>query len=189
MIKIETIATLDLNDLRLIYQGFHLKWERLLKNVSFKEFCRLYQGTESQESCYRVLYNGELAGVFALSGSFSKKKVSQTKKNDCGDWRWQVGQALLSEKVLPNECYLSFLVIGDKFQGKGLGKACLAYMEEFALKDSQLDYLTLFVSATNQQARHLYQKVGFTLDKRIHSFLTSYFLGEKNWIKMKKKIS
>lgn len=189
MIVIEKINSLTEQDLTLLFKGFKSKWQRLLKVYSFEEFIRLYNSTSLTEVCYRVVYNGHLAGIFAISGDFSKKKNDAIRIRNFSDWRWHIGLKLLSVKVAKKECYLSFLVIDDNFQGKGIGKMCLHYIEKFTLNLNKMNCITLFVSTENSRAIKLYEHQGFKIDSRLHSFFTEYFIGERKWYKMKKVLS
>lgn len=189
MIVIEKINSLTEQDLTLLFKGFKSKWQRLLKVYSFEEFIRLYNSTSLTEVCYRVVYNGHLAGIFAINGDFSKKKSDAIRIRNFSDWRWHIGLKLLSVKVAKKECYLSFLVIEDDFQGKGIGKMCLYYIETVMLNLNEMNCITLFVSTENSRAIKLYEQQGFKIDRQLHSFLTEYFIGEKKWYKMKKDLN
>lgn len=189
MIVIEKINLLNEMDLNLLYKGFKSKWQRLLKIYSFVEFCRLYKSTSSSETCYRVTYNEKLAGIFAISGDFSKKKQASIKTRKLSDWRWYVGVELLSTRVASDECYVSFLVIDNDFQGKGIGKLCLHYIEKFTLNLNKINCITLFVSTENKRAIKLYEYQGFEIESQLNSFFTEHFIGEKKWYKMKKFLS
>ncbi|MBO0439251.1 GNAT family N-acetyltransferase [Candidatus Enterococcus ikei] len=186
MIEIEQINLLNDMDLKLLYKGFKSKWQRILKVDSFEEFCKLYKSTSLTETYYRVIYNGRLAGLFAISGYFSKKKQTSIRTRKFSDWRWHIGINLLSDKIARNECYMSFLVIDNNFQGKGIGKKCLQYIEKFTLNLNKINCITLFVSTENSRAIQLYKHQGFEIDSQLNSFLTKHFIGEKKWYKMKK---
>lgn len=188
MLKIEKIAELNQVELELLYIGFQQKWEKLLKKKTFQEFCRLYQSTDSRERYYRILEAGELAGVFGISDFFSRKKQVKGHKKQVSDWRWYFGKELLNDSVARNECYLSFLVVGNAFQGQGIGKACLQFIEEQSREKAEIKCVTLFVSTSNQRAIALYKRAGFEVDRKVSSLLTKYFVDEKSWYKMKKRL-
>lgn len=188
MIKIEKITNLTEAELLILFDSFEAKWLRLVKPYSFEKFCKLYNSLTSREEYYRVVWDNQLAGVFSLSGNFSETKPIKGIKKQYSNWRWYIGAELLSDKVTKTECYISCLAISQEFRSKGLGKACLDYIEERAIKREAVTSVTLFVAKDNKQAVKLYQREGFLITGQVNSLLTSYFLGEGSWFKMKKEL-
>lgn len=188
MFNIEEIITLTNPELLLLYEAFQSKWQRLIKPVTFEKFCQLYDTVNSEEQLYRVLVGGELAGVFGLSGHFSNRKVSYNGKKKLSDWRWYLGIELLKDKIQANECYVSFITISESYRGQSLGSECLAYIEKLAKGLAGIDTVTLFVATDNQRAVSFYQQNDYGVINQLQSWLTSYFLGEKKWLKMTKKV-
>jgi ribosomal protein S18 acetylase RimI-like enzyme len=58
------------------------------------------------------------------------------------------------------EAFLFDIIIYDKYQGKGYGKATMIAFEEIA-KELKLDKLSLHVFGHNHRAYELYKKLGF----------------------------
>lgn len=190
MLEIKKIDNATNSELELLYIAFKSKWDKLVKECTFENFSRLYCCTISDDSCYRVLLNGELAGVFGISDKKPSKEHAQYKrtKKQFSDWRWHIGIGLLNESISKGECYISFLVIGNKFQGRGIGRACLEFIEEESVKKEEVDYISLFVATDNERAANMYKNNGFKIIKTVNSFLTKYFIGKKSWYKMIKVI-
>lgn len=95
---------------------------------------------------------------------------------------------MLKDKIQANECYVSFITISESYRGQSLGSECLAYIEKLAKGLAGIDTVTLFVATDNQRAVSFYQQNDYGVINQLQSWLTSYFLGEKKWLKMTKKV-
>jgi ribosomal protein S18 acetylase RimI-like enzyme len=59
-----------------------------------------------------------------------------------------------------NTLYLNTLVIKKTFQGRGLGKQVMKWLEDVA-RNRRLRSISLCVQTNNQRAMHFYRKLGF----------------------------
>ena len=56
-------------------------------------------------------------------------------------------------------------------------------------RDARRARLTLWVAASNEAARHLYEKTGFTIARSRRSLLTRLFFGIAQWHFMEKRLA
>lgn len=94
----------------------------------------------------------------------------------------------MDDHIATNECYVSFITIAKEFRGKGIGTACLRFIENYAVDLNDIDKVTLFIAVNNHKAVTLYQANGFKVTAKVNSLLTRYFVNERSWIKMVKKL-
>lgn len=188
MIKIEKLEKLDEKELYLIFESFISKWSRMIRPCDFENFYRLYKELDQTEYVYGVFDQDELAGVFGLSGSFVEPMPKIKKSFALKNWRWHLGVKLLGESVHPNECYLSFIAVAKEYRGKGIGQRCLAFIEEFAMGQSDINTVSLMVAVDNKKALALYKNRGFKVIGQLNSWLTRGILGERSWLKMIKEL-
>lgn len=66
----------------------------------------------------------------------------------------------MKHKVNKGEIYINFLAVCQRSRGKGVGTKLIDCLEQYA-KNNQFINLTLYVVDTNENARNLYNKVGF----------------------------
>ncbi len=60
-----------------------------------------------------------------------------------------------------NELYLCRFMIDHKHQGKGYGKAALNKLKEIALRDENIQKITLSTNPKNANGIRIYEKFGF----------------------------
>ncbi|WP_042471504.1 GNAT family N-acetyltransferase [Bacillus ndiopicus] len=66
-----------------------------------------------------------------------------------------------------HEYWIYRLMIDEKFQGKGYGKAAMEKLIEHIKEDSERNVIYLSFEPENSLARSLYEKLGFEADGRI----------------------
>lgn len=91
-------------------------------------------------NCFTINYNNEICGYILMIQFFS----------------FEMGGYVL---------LLDELYVNDNFQGKGIGKAAMQFVKDFAKKN---DYkkIVLEVEPHNERAIHLYEKENFRKHKR-----------------------
>ncbi|MGH3144639.1 MAG: GNAT family N-acetyltransferase [Rubrobacter sp.] len=86
-----------------------------------------------------------------------------------------------------SEAYVERLVVAPAFRRQGMARRLLAAAEELA-RDAGKETLGLHVSGNNLSALLLYEAEGFVEVSRQRSLFTSYFLGIKEWLYLKKQL-
>ncbi|KFM95032.1 GNAT family N-acetyltransferase [Bacillus clarus] len=192
---IKEIDKYDKNkEVMLLRESFISKWKKILgTNDNHKIDMYLESYNLTTEKRFSVIDgdNG-IVGVFGVNAlNFSEKNFnSKNKDRDFPFWeklRWQLGMWLLYTKPQKDVLYLSFFAINKKFRGKGYGRKILDEVIKIA-KCENKSTVKLYVSQTNEIAIHLYQRYGFKIHKTERYLLTKWFLGEENWLVMKKKV-
>ena len=72
-----------------------------------------------------------------------------------------------------NSVHLCYIVVSDRCRGKGYGTRMLTLALRYATDLLQMKRVTLRVFATNEPARHVYQKVGFRFESQEAERVTS----------------
>jgi len=98
---------------------------------------------------------------------------------------WVIG---LDHKPDLTEAYISDLSVASDCRGEGVGRLLLERAEAWA-RDAHRARLTLWVAASNEAARHLYEKTGFTIARSRRSLLTRLFFGIAQWHFMEKRLA
>lgn len=93
----------------------------------------------------------------------------------------------LDHKPDLSEAYISDLSVASDCRGEGVGTLLLQRAEAWA-RDRRRARLTLWVAASNGAARHLYEKMGFTIERSRRSLLTRLFFGITQWHFMEKRL-
>ncbi len=86
-----------------------------------------------------------------------------------------------------SEAYVERLVVTPGHRNQGVAKGLLDYSETMA-RDTGKKTVGLHVSGNNEAAIKLYEAESYIEVSRQKSFLTSYFLGIRYWIYMKKEL-
>jgi len=95
---------------------------------------------------------------------------------------------LLSHKPEPDEAYISDLGVASDCQGEGIGGQLMAHAEGWARAHGRAR-LTLWVSADNARAIHLYEKAGLAVSRTRSSWLTRLTYGIRRWYFMEKSLT
>ena len=105
--------------------------------------------------------------------------------------RAALGLALLHEDSIGSEgedtAYVSDVAVAADFRGRGIGWRLLESAEGWAQAHGK-ESLSLHVVVSNR-ARHLYERFGFRLEKRIEEWLAERLFGIRAWLYMVKPLS
>ena len=88
---------------------------------------------------------------------------------------------------LKAEVYVERLVVTPEYRNRGIARSLLSSSETTA-QDAKKETIGLHVSGNNEAAIKLYEAERYSEISRQKSFLTSYFLGIKDWLYMKKEL-
>lgn len=192
---IKEINKYDKNEeVMLLRESFISKWTKILgTNDNQKIDMYLESYDQITEKRFSVIDgdNG-IVGVFGVNASnFPEKNFNSGNKDGYFPFleklRWKLGMRLLYTKPQKDELYVSFFAINKRFRGKGYGRKVLDEVMKIA-KFENKSTVKLYVSQTNEIAIHLYQRYGFKIHNTERYVLTKWFLGEENWLVMKKKV-
>lgn len=98
---------------------------------------------------------------------------------------WVIG---LNHTPEPGEAYISDLGVAADCRGEGIGRLLIESAEAWARR-RQRERLTLWVAESNEGARALYEKTGFTTVRTRRSLLTRLFFGIAQWQFMEKRLA
>ncbi len=94
---------------------------------------------------------------------------------------------LLSHTPEPDEAYISDVAVAPDFQRQGIGARLLEHAAHWASEHGRTR-LTLWVATTNEGARRLYEKAGFTVKTTRASWLLRLAFGIRHWHFMEKSL-
>ena len=86
-----------------------------------------------------------------------------------------------------SEAYVERLVVSPAFRRQGMARRLLSAAEDFA-RDADKETVGLHVSGNNLSALKLYEAEGYLEVSRQRSLFTSYFLGIKDWLYLRKEL-
>jgi len=95
---------------------------------------------ENYGNCFKIIFEGEIAGYIILAKFFS----------------FEFGGEIL---------FLDELFVKLEFQGKSLGKKALAFVKDYSVKNN-FKVVLLEIENHNEKARKLYEHYGFENHKR-----------------------
>ncbi len=104
-----------------------------------------------------------------------------------GAFRSIFALSLLDHRIDRAEGYITDVAVLSPYRRRGVAQALLARAEEEA-RLRRKRYLGLYVSAANQGARQLYQRVGFVESHVRRSLLAGWVLHQRSWIYMRKDL-
>ncbi len=90
----------------------------------------------------------------------------------------------LPEKTL----YIDKIGVLEKYRGKGLGKKLINHAFNIATQED-IQFVELEVTAKNQNAISLYEKIGFKIIKSTKITLGRIFVGVSKYYRMRKKLN
>ena len=138
--------------------------------------------------------DGRVVGVLNLSGRrerlsdlWGQLRIMLRGVGPLYTLRATVGLALLHEETVENTAYVSDVAVVTDFRGRGIGWRLLESAEGWAQAHGK-GSLSLHVVASNR-ARHLYERFGFRLEKRIEEWLAERLFGIRAWLYMVKPLS
>ncbi len=121
-------------------------------------------------SCFSALEDNKLLGILAIQTE-NHNFLNPSFKNlsaHYGFWRAitkGVALQLLQHKPKPKELYVEGIAVFDFAQGKGVGTKLIEELMSFA-RTQGFKNITLEVIDTNQRALQLYERLGFSIQKR-----------------------
>lgn len=86
-----------------------------------------------------------------------------------------------------SEAYVERLVVSPAFRRQGMARRLLTAAEDLA-RDAGKETVGLHVSGNNLSALRLYEAEGYVEVSSQRSFFTSYFLGIRDWLYLKKTL-
>ncbi|WP_311295015.1 N-acetyltransferase [Paenibacillus sp. MER TA 81-3] len=89
-----------------------------------------------------------------------------------------IGMGVLNYQPQEKECYIEHIAIHSSYHNKGIGRLLLAWSKDFVLNHAEFERLTLYVSDNNKNAIHLYEKMGFYIEKSNYNFISGLFFKE-----------
>ncbi len=131
---------------------------------------KLIESSLNIRNCISALENGKLVGILAIQ--VKDKSFVDISLNDLktiyGLVKGFIKAALLSLFIytpINNEIHIECVAVADSVQGKGIGTRLLK--ELFSLcSNENIQKVTLEVINTNPKARSLYERLGFSIEKR-----------------------
>lgn len=130
---------------------------------------KLIESSLNTNNCISALENGDLVGILAIqekNKSFVDISFSNIKSK-YGLIKGLIKAVLLSlfiYKPVDNEFYIECVAVTDSAQGKGIGTRLLNELFSQALNEG-IKKITLEVINTNTEAKSLYERLGFRIEK------------------------
>jgi ribosomal protein S18 acetylase RimI-like enzyme len=155
---------------------------------------KLIESSLNTNYCISALENGDLVGILAIqekNKSFVDISFSNIKSK-YGLLKGLIKAVLLSlftYKPVDNEFYIECVAVTDSAQGKGIGTRLFNELFSQAVNEG-IKKITLEVINTNTEAKSLYERLGFQIEKSSSIWPFNKMMG---WtfnevIKMKKSI-
>lgn len=94
--------------------------------------------------------------------------------------------SLLDHQISRAEGYITDVAVLNPYRRQGIAQALLSSVESEARRRRK-QYMSLYVSATNQAARNLYLGAGFRENRIRRSLIAGYILHQQVWIYMRKE--
>jgi len=180
----------------LIVESFNGKFHSLV-NLDYNDTVELLRETWSNDSNdlekkqMLIKENGKIIGTILLKWKDNTKAkyipininlmylIRRFKfTNIC---RFIIGTSFLEYKPKRQECYIEHIAISSSYRNKGIGKLLLTWSKNFAYNHPEFEQLTLHVSDKNKNAIHLYEKMGFHIEKSKYNLMRRIFFQEPNW--------
>lgn len=95
--------------------------------------------------------------------------------------------SLLDHQIDRSEGYITDVAVLGPYRRRGVARALLKRAEEEA-RLRRKRYLGLYVSASNQAARRLYEQAGFSQQHTRRSLLAGWLLRQSTWLYMRKNL-
>ncbi|MBU3142888.1 N-acetyltransferase [Clostridium sp. CF012] len=180
----------------LLVESFHGKFHSLV-NLDDKNIVKLLRETWSNDSNdlakkqMVIKENGKIIGTILLKWKENNqaKPIPININFMCllkqfgltNIFKFIVGTSFLEYQPKQQECYIEHIAISSSYQNKGIGKLLLAWSKSFVCNNPQFKRLTLYVSDKNKNAIHLYEKMGFHIEKSKYNLVRRIFFQEPNW--------
>ncbi len=195
------IRTFDEGDLEeastIMAESFEAKFTRLA-DLSVPEIAELsvHLGISYPRPFhgYLVAQTGEsVSGVIVLKWKGQDRlsmPMRWRKARKLGLWnavKTLFGMILLDTSPKAGECYIEHVAVSSEHRGMGIGTMLIEEGERIARR-SGLPLYSLYVAESNEGAVRLYQSLGFSIDKRVKSWLTKRIFGIPVWYRMVKAL-
>ncbi len=139
----------DIESITEIYDAIHTSEEQGLTQIGWIRGVYPVRATAENALKRGDLFVAETEGKIVASAVINQTQMDEYK---AGAWQYDVPQ----EKV----CVLHTLTVSPDAGRRGIGKAFVAFYEEYA-KAHNCPYLRMDTNARNLRARALYKKLGF----------------------------
>ncbi|GGH23578.1 GNAT family N-acetyltransferase [Paenibacillus segetis] len=181
---------------RLLVESFQGKFHSLVTlddedmiELLSKTWLNGYEGASENQMV--VKENGEMIGTIFLKWRDQDPTPRTTTTNlsyttlykQFGFFnvcKFLLGMGMLQYQPKQKECYIEHIAIHSKYRNQGIGKLVLAWAKDF-YQHSKFEQLTLFVSAKNPAAIHLYEHAGFRIEATKYNAVRHFFFQEPYW--------
>ncbi|WP_314066728.1 N-acetyltransferase [uncultured Vagococcus sp.] len=173
--------------LLIMVEAFRGKWQQMLKVGDDQTILRYLRSSQkNKERRFEVNQGQEIVGCFSLvAREYPLRQINEGKGLSLSESiRWRVGLSLLSSEPKAGELYISHLAVSNLARRHGYGQQILTHILNLG-RNSGKSWVILHVAKGNQQAVKLYRRMGFSVVAEENYNLTSWILGEKNWLLMK----
>jgi ribosomal protein S18 acetylase RimI-like enzyme len=150
----------------ICYEGFRSQVEWLFG--SQKKAITLLKHSFDLKLGVTAQKQGQLVGLAGLQ--YANRPFFQFERSRCiqelgllrGLLAFLIFNNLSVHQILPDEMYISLLVVDISMRGKGIGSSLMQSTFEIA-QQNQCSAVVLDVANTNSDARRLYERLGFKL--------------------------
>lgn len=130
----------------------------------------LLAGMDSSRCLAAIQPDGQLLGVLAIhtaEGGFIEPTFADLREiyGFLGAVQRIIGLSFLAHTTHPDTWHLEGIAVRSSARGQGVGSHLLARFYELAVTQPEIKKLTLQVVDTNERARDLYQRNGFTFSR------------------------
>ncbi|NEW09310.1 GNAT family N-acetyltransferase [Paenibacillus sp. SYP-B3998] len=180
----------------LLVESFHGKFHSLV-NLDDKAIIELLMETWTDDSNFSakkqmvIKENEAIIGTILLKWKENSSSKSTTTKIDImhlfkrygfiNVWRFIIGMRFLEYQPKEQECYIEHIAIHSSYRNKGIGTLLLAWSKNYIQNHTEFEQLTLYVSDKNKHAIHLYEKMGFCIEKSKYNLMRHLIFKEKKW--------
>ena len=160
----------------LLYESFYIKMSVLIKEKD--KALRLIRAATNYESGFYVILDNKLAGIAGIQGKgnkyFNVKFSDLLKEFSFFTALPKFIRFRLESVSFPkeNELEIVALTVQEDMRGKNLGTSLINEIIKYA-KEKGFGRLSLTVVDTNQNAKRLYERIGFSISKIVkYGFIT-----------------
>lgn len=183
----------------LFFQSFKSKFIMLKKSAdttlqSLIDEIWQIQFADKSEKQFVVTYQGKVVAAFGITLTDQPVKPQRIPRREVLRLIKQYSLVTFLKaqwicslfKYTPehNEAYIAYIGVDQQFQGKGIGKFILNWINQYAKLNTQIKHISLYVSETNLGAKKLYEQIGFKADRYEKSAITKLTMGVHGWFYM-----
>lgn len=158
------------------------------------ERCFALDAFQGLPGLYVAELDGQVVGTFALR---RHRQAEMPLLDSMGIFFEELGLwgglramfylSLLDQSIRQEQAYVSDVAVAGPARRRGVGRAMLQYAETVGRAWGK-SALVLDVNAANEDARRLYQRLGYEDAKIRRSLLTYWLLGIGKWVRMRKRL-